>query len=39
MSTARTPAPRSNYTGWLVGLGVIGGVLIVAAALWIHYHG
>jgi hypothetical protein len=30
---------RGNYSGWLIGLGIIGGVFVVAAILWLHYHG
>jgi hypothetical protein len=39
MAGGHTRAGDSNYTGWLVGSGVIVGVLVVAAILWIHYHG
>jgi hypothetical protein len=31
--------PRGDYSGWLAALAIIGVVFIVAAALWIHFHG
>jgi hypothetical protein len=39
MASGHPVAETTNYTGWLVGGGVIVGVLIVAALLWVHYHG
>jgi hypothetical protein len=39
MSGSGSVEGKGNYTGWIVGVGIIAGVFVVAAALWIHFHG